>query len=285
MSSGTGARPGPGGETPGAWRPAAPLAGGVAVEPALRAARDGGRKLLVPYVTGGLGPGWVDVLRAAVDAGADAVEVGLPFSDPVMDGPTIQEASLRALEAGATPAAILGSLASIELPVPVVAMTYYNLVLRAGHRRFAKLLVDGGVRGAIVPDLPLEELGDWGPAAEVGGVETVLLAAPVTPDDRLAELCERSHGFVYGVNLMGVTGERKSLSTSADVLAKRLKAVTDKPVIMGFGISNPEQAVAASVNADGVVVASALMRLVLGGASPAQVGDTVAAFRTALDKG
>ncbi|MCU4183612.1 tryptophan synthase subunit alpha [Acidiferrimicrobium sp. IK] len=267
------------------WQASEPLARGVAVEPALRAARSSGRKLLVPYVTGGLGARWVEVLQAVVDAGADAVEVGLPFSDPVMDGPTIQEASLRALEGGATPPSILDALAAVEVPVPVVAMTYYNLVLRAGHRRFAKMLVDGGVRGAIVPDLPLEELGDWSPAADAGGVETVLLAAPVTPDDRLAELCARSHGFVYGVNLMGVTGERTSLAASAQVLAKRLKSATDKPVVMGFGISTPEQAVAAASHADGVVVASALMRLVLDGASPAQVGDAVGAFRAALDRG
>jgi tryptophan synthase alpha chain len=258
---------------------------GLEVEPALRRARAAGRKLLVPYVTGGLGADWVDVLRAVVDAGADAVEVGIPFSDPVMDGPTIQEASLRALQSGATPPSIMDALSAVEVPVPVIAMTYYNLVARAGHRRFAKLLADGGVRGAIVPDLSLEELPDWERAAAAGGIETVLLAAPVTPDDRLAELCARAHGFVYGVNLMGVTGERSSLSASGGVLAKRLKAVTDKPVIMGFGISTPDQAVAAAAGADGVVVASALMRLVLDGAGPGQVGDAVAGFRAALDRG
>lgn len=268
-----------------AWAPAEPLTRGLAVEPALRAARSAGRKLLVPYVTGGLGPDWVAVLQAVVDGGADAVEVGIPFSDPVMDGATIQEASVRALQGGATPPSILDALAQTEVPVPVVAMTYYNLVARAGHRRFAKMLVDGGVRGAIVPDLSLEEIPDWARAAEVGGVETVLLAAPVTPDDRLVELCARSHGFVYGVNVMGVTGERTSVSSSAGVLAKRLKAVTDKPVVMGFGISNPDQAVAAAASADGVVVASALMRMVLDGASPARICDTVGAFRDALDRG
>lgn len=258
---------------------------GLEVEPALRRARAAGRKLLVPYVTGGLGADWVEVLRAVVDAGADAVEVGIPFSDPVMDGPTIQEASLRALQSGATPPSIMDALGAVEVPVPVIAMTYYNLVARTGHRRFAKLLADGGVRGAIVPDLSLEELPDWERAAAAGGIETVLLAAPVTPDDRLAELCARAHGFVYGVNLMGVTGERSSLSASGGVLAKRLKAVTDKPVIMGFGISTPDQAVAAAAGADGVVVASALMRLVLDGAGPGQVGDAVAGFRAALDRG
>ena len=116
-------------------------------------------------------------------------------------------------------------------------------------------------------------------------METVLLAAPVTPDDRLAELCRRSHGFVYGVNLMGVTGERTSLAESAAVLAKRLKAVTDKPVIMGFGVSTPEQAVAVAAEADGVVVASALMRLLLEGRGVSAVAESVAALRAALDHG
>ncbi len=255
---------------------------GLAVEPALRAARAAGRKLLVTYVTGGL-PGWTDHLLAMADAGADAIEVGIPFSDPVMDGPTIQEASMQALQAGATPASILDALRDIELPVPVIAMTYYNVVARAGHRRFARLLVESGVRGAIVPDLSLEEFPDWERAALATGVETVLLAAPVTPDDRLARLCERSHGFLYGVNLMGVTGERQDVAASGGVLAKRLKAATDLPVIMGFGISGPSQAVAAAAEADGVVVASALMRLALDAGTPTQIGDAVAAVRAALD--
>jgi tryptophan synthase alpha chain len=249
---------------------------GLGVESYLRARRDGGAKLLVPYVTGGL-PGWLDLLRAMVDHGADAVEIGLPFSDPVMDGPTIQEASLQALQGGASPGSILDAVREL------VAMTYYNVVARAGHRRFARMLVEAGVRGAIVPDLPLEELPDWERAAGVTGVETILLAAPVTPDDRLSELCARSRGFLYGVNLMGVTGERQDLAASGGVLAKRLKAATDLPVIMGFGISGPEQAVEAAAEADGVVVASALMRIALDGGGPAEVGAAVGAVRRALD--
>ncbi len=231
---------------------------GVPVEPALRAARDKGRKLLVPYVTGGLRDDWVAILSSMADAGADAIEVGLPFSDPMMDGPTIQEASLRALQRGTTPTSVLAELRSLEAPVPLVVMTYCNLVLRAGTKRFASQLAGAGVRGAIVPDLPLEESAEWEADAAGDGVETVLLAAPVTPDDRLAVICEHSHGFVYGVNLMGVTGERDSLSTSSSVLAKRLKAATDKPVIMGFGITSPAQAVAAAEHADGVVVGLSL---------------------------
>jgi tryptophan synthase alpha chain len=255
------------------------------LEAHLRRCLQGGRKLLVPYVTGGLGPGWLQVLRAVADAGADAIEVGIPFSDPVMDGPTIQEASQRALAAGATPLGILAALREVDVDVPLVAMTYYNVAFRAGHRRFAHLLADSGVAGVILPDVPLEELGDWWPAARGEGVATVLLAAPVTPDGRLAALCRQSEGFVYGVNVMGVTGERSTLAASAGVLGKRLKAVTDKPVVMGFGVSTPEQAVEAAAEADGVVVASALMRIVLDGGGPEEAGAFVGRLRAALDGG
>ena len=134
---------------------------GLPVESALRAARDKGRKLLVPYVTGGLRDDWVAILSSMADAGADAIEVGLPFSDPMMDGPTIQEASLRALQRGTTPTSVLAELRSLEAPVPLVVMTYCNLVLRAGTKRFASQLAGAGVRGAIVPDLPLEESAEW----------------------------------------------------------------------------------------------------------------------------
>lgn len=258
---------------------------GLPVETVLRSARDQGRKLLVPYVTGGVREDWVAVLCAMANAGADAIEVGLPFSDPMMDGPTIQEASLRALQRGTTPSSVLAELRALEAPVPLVVMTYCNLVLRAGTKRFASELAGAGVRGAIVPDLPLGESAEWEADAGAEGVETVLLAAPVTPDDRLAVICEHSHGFVYGVNLMGVTGERESLSASSSVLAKRLKAATDKPVIMGFGIAGPSHAVAAAEHADGVVVASALMRAALEGAPPGQVAELVHAIRAALDRG
>ena len=256
---------------------------GVPVEAHMRQVRASGRKILVTYVTGGLDDRWTASLEAMVAAGADLVELGIPFSDPVMDGPTIQEASAQALAAGANPGSILDQVGRVEVPVPLVAMTYYNVVFRAGHLRFATLLAEAGVRGAIIPDIPLEESGGWEADAMEAGVEPVLLAAPITPDDRLAELCRRSRGFLYGVNLMGVTGERASLSDSAGVLARRLKAATDLPVVMGFGISGPEQAVAAAAQSDGVVVASALMRLLMDGAGPEGVAAAVGAIRTALD--
>ena len=255
------------------------------LETALRSARDRGRKLLVPYVTGGLGDEWPDVLRACADAGADAIEVGIPFSDPVMDGPTIQEASEQALAAGATPQSILDGLRGLDAGVPLVVMTYYNIAFHMGHERFAKSLAGAGVTGAILPDLPLEEAGPWCAVADEVGVETVLLAAPTAPDERLPRICERSRGFVYGVGLLGVTGERTALADSAVVMAKRLKAVTDKPVLVGVGVSTAEQAVTVCREADGVIVGSALIRRLLDGGGPEGAGAFIAELREGLDRG
>jgi tryptophan synthase alpha chain len=256
-----------------------------ALEDHLRAARDGGRKLLVPYVTGGLDDEWVDLVRAFADAGADAIEIGIPFSDPVMDGPTIQEASVRALERGATPPKILDELRGVatDTGVPLVVMTYYNIAYRTGHERFASQLVEAGVSGAILPDLPLEEVGPWAEVADAAGVATVLLAAPTAPDERLPRICARSRGFVYAVSLLGVTGERASLAATATSMAARLKAVTDTPVIVGIGISNVDQAVEACAVADGVVMASALMRMRMHGAPVEEVAAYVAEVRRGID--
>ena len=255
------------------------------LEAHLRGVRDSGRKLLVPYVTGGLGDDWTEVVRAFADAGADAIEVGIPFSDPVMDGPTIQEASEAALAGGANLPGILTALRDVDAGVPLVAMTYVNVVFHAGYARFAAEAVAAHLDGVILPDLPMEEVGEWQPHGDAVGLATVQLASPLTPDERLAELCSISQGFVYGVNLLGVTGERSELASSSTVLAKRLKAVTDLPVVMGFGIATPEQAVEAATHSDGAVVASALMRERLDGATPEQLGDRVAQFRAALDRG
>jgi tryptophan synthase alpha chain len=255
----------------------------TSLEPTLRAARDRGRKLLVPYITGGLGSDWVDVLRAVADAGADAVEIGIPFSDPVMDGPVIQQASEQALAGGATPMSILDGLRGHDSGVPLAVMTYYNICFHMGHERFARSLADAGVAAAILPDLPLEEAGPWCEAADAAGVETVLLAAPTAPDERLPRICARSRGFVYAVGLLGVTGERAELATTATTIAARLKAVTDTPVLVGVGISNAAQAVEASAVADGVVIGSALMRVLLDGGGPVAAGAFVGEVRAALD--
>jgi tryptophan synthase alpha chain len=256
------------------------------LEKALRARRDEGRKLLVPYITGGF-PGWKDAVRAAAAAGADALEIGIPFSDPVMDGPVIQEASQRALDAGTTPLTILDDVRDLDVSIPLSVMTYYNTVHHAGHERFAQQLAAAGISAAIVPDLPLEESGPWCSAADAAGVETVMLAAPTAPDARLPLICARARGFVYSVGLLGVTGERTALAATATALAGRLKAITDVPVLVGVGVSNAEQAVEASKVADGVVQGASVMRRLLeGGADGADaVGAYVAEVRAALDAG
>ena len=254
-----------------------------AFEAALRKRRDDGGKILVPYITGGLGDDWIETLHAVAEAGADGIEIGIPFSDPVMDGPVIQEANDRALTAGCTPHSILTAVRSADLEVPLAVMTYYNIAFRAGDVRFAQDLKEAGVSAAILPDLPLEETGSWASAADDAGIETVLLAAPTAPDERLPRIVERSRGFVYGVGLLGVTGVRDELAASAMDIARRLKAVTDKPVLVGVGVGTPEQAVEVSTVSDGVVVGSAIVRKMLDGSGPDGVGARVKEFRDALD--
>jgi tryptophan synthase alpha chain len=254
---------------------------GPSLEAHLRARRTEGRKLLVPYITGGL-PGWQDAVRAAAAAGADAIEIGIPFSDPVMDGPVIQQASQLALEAGATPVSILDEARGLDVAIPLAVMCYYNTVHHAGHRRFAAQLADAGISAAIVPDLPLEESGPWCEAADAAGVETVMLAAPTAPDERLPRVVARARGFVYAVGLLGVTGERDRLAETATALAERLLPLTDLPVLIGVGVSNAEQAVQAVQVADGVVQGASVVRRLLDGGADA-VGAYVAEVRAALD--
>jgi tryptophan synthase alpha chain len=251
------------------------------LERELRAKRDAGRKLLVPYITGGY-PGWQAAIRAAAANGADAVEIGIPFSDPVMDGPVIQQASQFALEHGTTPAAVLDEVPRLDVEIPLAVMTYYNLVHHAGPPRFAADLRRAGISAAILPDLPLEESGPWCSAADVEGIETVMLVAPTTPDDRLPRLVERSTGFVYSVGLLGVTGERSSLAETATALAARIKAITDKPVLVGVGVSNAEQAYQATRVADGVIQGASVVRRLMDGGADA-VGEYVAEVRAAID--
>lgn len=255
------------------------------LEKHLRARRDDGRKLLCPYVSGGVSDDWLDIIRAYDDAGADAIEVGIPFSDPVMDGPTIQAASDRALGRGTTPMTILSELRDLDVATPLIAMTYANVPFRMGFERFVDECGAAGIHGAIVPDIPMEELDPWEDGVGDADLDTVMLASPISADDRLERLVARSRGFVYGVNVLGVTGERADLGDWSGKLARRLKAVTDLPVVMGFGISSPETAVIASEASDGVVVASAIMRIILDGGTAVEAGAFVSELRVALDRG
>ncbi len=254
------------------------------LEAHLRTRRDEGRKLLLPYITGGYPVAdWAELIDGLAAVGADAIEIGIPFSDPVMDGPTIQESSSLALEAGANPMSILAQVAKTDPGIPLIAMTYYNICFRMGFERFASSLREAGICAAILPDLPLEEIGPWAEVADEIGVETVMLAAPTAPDERLPGIVERSRGFVYGVGLVGTTGERSELSSSALQMATRLKAVTDVPVLVGVGVSTPEQAAEVSQVADGVVVGSAVIRRILDSGRIDDAISFVADIRSALD--
>jgi tryptophan synthase alpha chain len=251
------------------------------LEAALRARRDGGGRAFVPYVTGGLPGVDADLLRALEDAGADAIEVGIPFSDPIMDGGVIQEASRLALEAGARPVDVLASVRAAAVEVPVAVMTYLNPVLRRGVGRFLEEAIDAGVSGVIVPDLPVDESDELVAACRVADVAPVLLAAPGSSPDRLRAIAAAAGGFVYCVATYGVTGEREALAGSAEDLVGALRPLTDLPLLVGVGIGTPEQAAQACAFADGVIVGSAIVRPLVAGDTRASL-ELARAFRAAI---
>ena len=248
----------------------------------LSAKKNAGKKLLVPYITGGL-EGWGETLKALQEAGADALEVGIPFSDAVMDGPVICEANDQALANGTTPKTILKEFKNLGLEVPAIAMTYYNIAFRTGLSSFAKQLKTSGIEGAILADLPYDSADDWLQASEAEGISPILLAAPTADDKRLKNIAELSRGFIYAVGLLGVTGEREHLAKTATEIAGRLKQITDTPVLIGVGISSPEQAAQACEVADGVIVGSILVRTLMESKSPDAVGSLLGEFRIAIN--
>lgn len=231
-----------------------------------------GRAALLPYMIAGLpdATSSVDLFVAMADAGADGFEVGIPYSDPLMDGPTIQRAGARALAAGTTIEVAFDIVRAVALrtSLPVIVMTYVNPILRVGPDVFAAMASDAGASGLIVADLPAEESETIQRACDKQGIGMVLFVAPTTDDGRLAAVAAANPVFLYGIAEMGVTGERTEASSSAASLAKRVRAVTDVPLVMGVGISTPPQAAAAGEYADGVIVGSALVRRVLEATSP-----------------
>jgi tryptophan synthase alpha chain len=245
-----------------------------------------GRAALMPYLMGGF-PDLATSLaigRAYAEAGADLVELGVPFSDPLADGPVIHAAGTRALSAGATLHDVLEVGGALAETVPVVLMCYANLVLARGVERFAGELSERGISGLIVPDLPLEEAGEALAACDAAGIALIALVAPTTPDERLAAIGRAARGFVYLVSVTGTTGERAGSPAGMRELVARAKAHFDVPVAIGFGIGTPEAAAAAAdAGADGVIVGSRLVRA--AGESPdpaAAVGELVASFAAAL---
>jgi tryptophan synthase alpha chain len=251
------------------------------LETALRTLRARGGRAFVPYVTGGLPGVDAGLLRDLAESGADAIEVGLPFSDPIMDGGVIQEASRRALEAGARTSDVLALVEEAAVPVPVAVMTYLNPVLRRGVGSFLHEAARAGVAGLIVPDLPVDEAGDVVAACRDAGLAPVLLAAPGSPSDRLRAIASTAGGFVYCVAAYGVTGAREQLARTAEELVAALRPMTDLPLLVGVGIGTPDQAEQASAFADGVVVGSALVRRLLEG-DRAGALDLAEAFRAAI---
>lgn len=256
------------------------------IDAAFAARRGEGRAALVPYVTAGF-PGvddTVGVLEALADAGADVLELGIPFSDPLADGPTIQRSSFRSLEAGTTVARVLDDLRDFRSrrDTPVVLFTYLNPVLRYGFERFLADAVSAGAQGLLLTDLPTGADPTLETAVPAAGLDLIRLVAPTTPPERIARVAAGGSGFVYYISRTGVTGARQELR---DTLADEVRVVRDAvshPVAVGFGISTPEQAAAVAGLADGVVVGSAVIQaLDRGGAAAA--ADFVASLRRAMD--
>lgn len=217
-----------------------------------------GRTALVCYVMGGDGD-TVALLRAIDGAGADIIELGLPFSDPIADGPGLQAAATRALGSGATVRSVLKAAAGLKLRAPIVTMGYVNPIESMGNEKFAQVLRDGGFEGAIVPDLPLEEAQPLRDALAAQDLDLVPLVAPTTPRDRAAAIAKTARGFLYSVSVTGVTGARTSLPADLEQRLADLRSLSPVPVAVGFGISKPEDAAKLKGKADGVVVGTALV--------------------------
>jgi tryptophan synthase alpha chain len=244
-------------------------------------AKDEGRAALMPYMMAGYPDreSSLAVAKAYVDSGADLIELGVPFSDPLADGPTIHAAATAALDAGATLGSALEICRAVSERVPVVLMAYSNMVLaHGGAAEFARLALAAGAAGAIVPDLPLGEAEEVREAFAAAGLALVPLVAPTSSAERRAQICAVASGFVYVVSSVGTTGERAEIPPALAELVAATKTDSEIPVAVGFGIGTPEQAAQVGRVADGVIVGSRLVRAAGEGGSAAGAADAVAAF-------
>lgn len=261
-----------------------------ALTDAFEAGKREGRALLMPFFVCGYpdGDSFVECVRAAGAAGADVLEIGIPFSDPVMDGPVIAAASNRVLEGGQTVDDAFGLCARAKTAFdgPIVAMTYYNLIFHRGLARFATDAAAAGITGVIVPDLTVEESLQWGVACEQAGIASVLMASVSSSPERIHRIAQSSDGFIYAASTLGVTGVRDELSTRARDLVSAVREATSKPVAVGIGVSTPEHAAEVGSYADGVIVGSAVVRAIdqSAGAHGQAVGRLIADLRSGLPR-
>jgi tryptophan synthase alpha chain len=243
--------------------------------------------LVMPYLVCGYpnGDAFVDIATAAAEAGAGVLEIGIPFSDPIMDGPIIQEATNAVLARGQRTADALELIARAAKSAgrPLVAMTYYNLIYRFGLDEFARALADAGATGAIVPDLSVEDSTPWRDACARAGIAPVFIAAQTSTAERLRAIAAAARGFVYAASLLGVTGVRESLDDHARALVASIRKETSLPVAVGIGVSTPEHARTVASYADGVIVGSAVVKRVASARQPArEVGAFVAELAAAV---
>jgi tryptophan synthase alpha chain len=233
----------------------------------------------------------LEIVKTAIDAGADILELGIPFSDPVADGPTIQKADIRALQAGMTPRKALEFVAQVSAykPIPIGLLVYYNLIYQYGVGAFLRDFKAAGGTSVLVADLSIDDAEEIAPLALDAGLETVFMATPNCPDERLQKIARYTTGFVYTVSLLGTTGERAGLSNLVKPLIERLKRLTTVPICVGFGISSPAHAQqVAADGADGVIIGSRIVKIIEDHAGDpsrmcADVGRFVTETRTALE--
>jgi tryptophan synthase alpha chain len=245
---------------------------------------------LIPYIMAG-DPDLATTKTLILEmekAGCDIIELGAPFSDPLADGPTIQKSAIRSLKNHTSIADVLGLIADVRKTsrIPLILMTYYNLIFKYGEERFVHDAAAAGLDGIILPDLPPEEAGTLIPLAKNAGLDTIFLLAPTSTDDRIKLVSKVSQGFVYYVSLTGVTGVRTDIQHSVKDSLQRIKAITDKPVAVGFGISSPDQAAqVAHWGADGVIVGSALVKVIEEQTGNPELASKAVAFVKALKQG